>query len=245
MAQKKTGENMNLETKYLKLNTIEIAYTEYGTGPNLILIHGNSESKRIFKIIQMKYFSNFHSYALDSRGHGESISIENELSIKQISNDIIEFCKAMNINESFIIGYSDGGNVSLFLGKNDPNRFRKIVSISPNYLASGTQYSTLRLFKSISDVMIQLKSIGIDTTKWIKRFKLLLTDIGITKDELKIIESNMMFLYAENDLIKEDHILEIASLVPKSKCYKINKCNHLNIYKKEECINKIKEYFRE
>jgi esterase/lipase len=243
MAQKTKDKLMKLESKYLKLNDIEIAYTEYGEGQNLILIHGNSESKNIFMNLQVNTYKNYHTYALDSRGHGESISIENELSIDKISNDVIAFCEKMRINESYVIGYSDGGNVALFLGLKDPQRFKKIISISPNYLMSGTKESVLKLFIALNNLFIQLRSIGIDTSKYIKRFRLLLSDINISKEQLKTIKTSVCILYAENDLIKENHILEIASLIPNSICKKVMKCNHLNIYKKEECISDVKDFF--
>jgi pimeloyl-ACP methyl ester carboxylesterase len=87
-----------MTTKYLQLETIKIAYTEFGTGPNLILLHGNSQNKNIFRKHQLHYFKNFHTYAIDSRGHGKSISYDTEYSIKEYSEDIINFCKKMGIN---------------------------------------------------------------------------------------------------------------------------------------------------
>jgi pimeloyl-ACP methyl ester carboxylesterase len=232
-----------LETKYVSLTDIKIAYSEYGEGNNLILLHGNSENKNIFYKYQTQFFSNFHTYAIDSRGHGESISTDKELSINQFGEDVIGFCKQLGITKAYVIGYSDGGNISLFLGLKAPQIFERIIAISPNYLVSGTTDSVLKLFTSIYKTFGLLNRIGINMEKWIMRFRLMLCDIGISKEQLNAINTSMRFIYAEKDMIKEKHVIDIHENVPKSTILKIMKSSHLSIPFKKETIIDIKEYF--
>ena len=125
-------------TTYIKLNNAKIAYFEYGSGPNLLLLHGNLQDKNIYKKHQLDYFRDFHTFAVDSRCFGKSVSYSNdELSINQYSDDVIDFCKELGINKTYVVGFSDGGNICLFLAKKHPELFTKIVAISPNYLSSG------------------------------------------------------------------------------------------------------------
>jgi len=234
-----------LETKYLKLDDIEIAYTEYGDGPVLFLLHGNSESKKIFYKYQIDYFKNYHTYALDSRGHGESKSIDSSYSIEQYSSDVIKFCKSKEIQSAYVIGYSDGGNISLFLGKIEPNLFRKIIAISPNYLVSGTVEKWLKVFKVFYRLFSFMTKIGIDMKKSMLRFNLMLTDIGLSKEDLNNIKGNIELLYAENDMIKEEHILDIHNNVPRSIVKKIDNCSHVTIIKNARAIREMKRYLEE
>ena len=127
-----------LPTEYLDLGDVRIAYREHGAGPALILLHGNSASKAMFSKYQTVHFATFRTIAVDSRGHGETVSIDTQYSIHQYSEDVIGLCRAKGISQAFVIGYSDGGNIALFLAKNAPDIFKKIVAISPNYLVSGT-----------------------------------------------------------------------------------------------------------
>jgi pimeloyl-ACP methyl ester carboxylesterase len=233
---------LKLETKYLELSDISLAYSEYGEGPDLILLHGNSESKSIFRKYQTSFFSMFHTYAIDSRGHGESISNDDSLSINQFSDDVIQFCKKLDIREAYIIGYSDGGNIALFLALKEPQLFTKLVAISPNYLMSGTVDSALTLFESIKKLLITFGSIGINTKKWIMRMNLMLSDIGITDEDLKTIRTRFYIIYAQNDLIKEEHIQKINSLIPESTIQKISVCTHFSILTKKETIREIEKY---
>jgi phosphatidylglycerol lysyltransferase len=232
----------NLTTEYIDLKDARIAYREHGSGPTLLLLHGNSESKNIFAQYQLKHFDMFHTIAIDSRGHGESQSDDADYSIEQYSNDIIEICKAKGITRAYVIGYSDGGNISLFLAQKTPELFPRIVAISPNYLVSGTTDGALRLFRTIRGVVSFASRLGFNVKKEIAKLDLMLRDIGITDDGLRSIRTDMKILYAEKELIKEEHIKQIASLIPNASMDKIMGCHHMTILNKKEAIEVMKTY---
>jgi pimeloyl-ACP methyl ester carboxylesterase len=231
-----------MKTKYLQLDDIKIAYSEHGSGENLLLLHGNSENKGIFRERQLQLFSRFHTYAIDSRGHGQSASNDNEYSIQQLSNDVVNFCKKLGISKTYVVGFSDGGNICLFLAKNHPEIFEKIVALSPNYLVSGTTDEALRQMHRWYKMFLFLKKLHLPMKKNIMRWELMLNDIGITDDELKGIRANIYILYAENDMIKEEHVLKISQLISGCRVKKIKGCNHFNIYKNEATVREIITY---
>ena len=182
-----------LKTKYISLGDARIAYREHGSGPTLILLHGNSESKRAFSRYQKVHFNMFRTIAIDSRGHGETISNDTKYSIGQYSQDVIALCNAKGINQAYVIGYSDGGNIALFLATKRPDIFTKIVAISPNYLVNGTTDGWLMFFKSMGKILRFLGRVGLPTKKAIMRFDLMLNDIGITAKELGNIRTNLAY----------------------------------------------------
>jgi phosphatidylglycerol lysyltransferase len=232
----------NLTTQYINLENARIAYREHGNGPTLLLLHGNSESKSLFTQYQMKHFNMFHTIAIDSRGHGESQSDDENYSIEQYSNDVLEICKAKGIASAYVIGYSDGGNISLFLAQKAPELFPRIVAISPNYLVSGTTDGALRLFRAIRRIVTFASRLGFNTRKEIAKLDLMLCDIGITDDGLKSIRTSMKILYAERELVKEEHIQQIASLIPNASVDKIMGCHHMTILNKGKAIEVMKTY---
>ena len=231
-----------LTTKYLDLEDVRVAYRECGSGPVLILLHGNSESKAIFSAYQHAHFKMFHTIAIDSRGHGETISNDTQYSICQYSDDVIRFCKAKSISQAGVIGYSDGGNIALFLASKAPEIFPKLVAISPNYLVSGTADGALRLIRGSAKILHFLAKLGLPTRKASMRFDLMLNDIGISEEDLGRIRTSLHFLYAENDLIKEEHILELGRLIPGATIKKIGRCNHMTILHQDEAIADIRSY---
>ena len=232
----------NLPTQYAELPAMRMAFTQYGNGRTLILLHGNSESKRIFKEYQLKHFPMFTTLAIDSRGHGKSRSTDEAYSIKQYSEDVISFCKLRGIAEAYVIGYSDGGNIALWLAKKAPELFSRIIAISPNYLVSGTTDAALRSINSAYKIFSFLNRIGFNMKKSLMRFNLMLEDIGITDDEFKSIQTDVKIIYAEHDMIKEAHLIQLAELIPNSSLDKVNDCNHMSILNNQQAIEIMKNY---
>ncbi len=232
----------NLPTEFEKLDDIRIAFCQYGSGPNLLLLHGNSLNNRIFRQYQLNYFSMFHTYALDSRGHGQSLSDDDELSIDQISRDVILFCQARGIKQAYVIGYSDGGNIALHLAHKAPDLFPRIVAISPNTLVKGTQEETLNTLRGLHRFMGFLHRLGFNMKKHIMRFGLMLKDSGLSDDDLKTIRTRVKILYAEKDMVKEEHILHIAGLIPGAELEKIDGCTHISIIKDSRAIKCMREF---
>jgi pimeloyl-ACP methyl ester carboxylesterase len=229
-------------TQYQDLGDVKLAYRERGAGQALILLHGNSESKSIFSAYQQVHFNGFRTIAVDSRGHGETISNDASYSIRQYSEDVIQLCRAKSIARAAVIGYSDGGNIALFLASKEPKIFTKIVAISPNYLASGITGGIQWINQAGAKLLRALERLGLPTRKAILRTNLDLDDIGITASELSSIQTSLHIIYAEHDLIKEEHLREIGRLVPGSTLKKIARCNHINILDKPETIADIRSY---
>lgn len=232
----------NLPTQYFDLPTLRVAYCETGSGNNLMLLHGNSESKSIFKQYQTECFADFHTYALDSRGHGQSRSVDTEYTIPQFCQDVINFCQEKGIRKTHLVGYSDGGNITLLLAKTAPHLFDRVIAISPNYLASGSEERFLQALTRQYDRMKRWNRLGWPNRKKMMRYDLMLNDIGISAEELKSIRTGMLILYAEREMIKEAHIKEIAELIPNSKLQRIDGCHHMNILNQPGTIAAIRKY---
>ncbi len=232
-------------TEYAELPDISIAYRENGTGKPLILLHGNSQSKSIFRRHQTRLFPDFRTLALDSRGHGQSRSKDDSYSIERSADDVIAFCAKLGLAEACVLGFSDGGNVALWLGRKKPELFPKILAVSPNYLASGLTDGTLALIRAFRRVFVLLGRVGFKTGTLVMKMDLMLRDSGLSADDLRAIRSRVRVLYAEKDMIREDHVLEIASLIPEATAEKIPRSTHLSIMGKKAAGDEMRKFFRE
>ena len=231
-----------LPTQYVDLPDLKMAYCEAGSGEKLLFLHGNSESKEIFLRYQLEHFKDYQTFALDSRGHGQSRSRDLTLTIPQMSQDVIRFCAAKGIHKTHLVGYSDGGNIALLLAKNAPQLFDRVVAIAPNYLASGTDEKTLKQFTRKARFWKILSRLGLTTRNVVMRYDLMLNDIGISAEELRSIQTGMKILYAEQEMIRTEHIREIAGLVPNSELEMIPGCTHMNILQHPRTAIAIREY---
>ncbi len=226
-----------MKTQWCGVNGARIAYTEAGSGPALLLLHGNSASKGQFRTYQTRHFADFRTIAVDSRAHGQTVSDDRELSFRVFADDVIALCGQLGITRAGVIGYSDGGNLALHLAAAAPELFPRIVAISPNYLASGSTPGFMKVLKAMYAVFWLFGA-----RKILMRLDLMLKDIGLDEDDLRGIRSRTAVLYAEKDLITKDHILTIGRLIPGAVVHRIPRSTHLSVYKKPAAISFMRKF---
>jgi hypothetical protein len=83
---------------------------------------------------------------------------------------------------------------------------------------------------------------GLPAKKAVMRFDLMLNDTGITAEELCRIQTSLRILYAENDMVKEEHIQEMGRLIPGATVQQIRRCNHLTILHNQLALEDMKDY---
>ena len=118
----------NYEVKTLVLNNGEtIAYREAGQGSKtVVLVHGNMSSSVHFQTTMETLENEYKVYAVDMRGFGDS-SYNNELnSLRDFSEDIQLWVKALDLKDFNILGWSTGGGVVLELAADMPDRVNKV-----------------------------------------------------------------------------------------------------------------------
>lgn len=231
------------KTRYADIPGARLAYTEYGSGPVLLMLHPNGGSKRFFRGLQGLFAGHFTSIAVDSRGHGESSRNESGYSIREYAKDIIAFCRAREIHQARVIGYSDGGNIALCLAALEPEMFLRLVAISPNYLALATKPGTLRFIKGTAAVQRFFIRLGLPARQALFRTLLMLEDIGLSEQDLKDIRTPMAILYAERDMFTEEHFLRMGELIPRVQLKKISGASHISIFFKKETRDFLLDFF--
>ena len=101
---------------------------------------------------------------------------------------------------------------------------------------------TLREIRRIYRLMSLLKRAGLPVQKHLLRFDLMLRDMGISEAALQGIRTDLLILYAEHDMIKEDHLQRLAGLVPGARLQKIMGCTHMTIYRHPEAIQAMGDF---
>jgi len=233
-----------LITERQQLDDIKIAFWQHGSGKALVLLHGNSGSKKTFSKYLLEHFTDFQAFALDSRGHGQSQSRDTELTYEKQSLDVINFCKAKGLKDVSVIGYSDGGILGLWLAVKAPEVFSKIISISPNTLASASTEGFMQFLNKTLRTLNFFKKLGFPVKKQIMRFHLMLTDSGIRDEDLKRIKTKVMIIYAEKDMVAEEHITHIAKQIPGCRLEKVMDCTHMTVPYQEETIRIMRGFLK-
>ncbi|WP_304517001.1 alpha/beta fold hydrolase [Cecembia rubra] len=94
-----------------------IAFSQQGSGPALILIHGFCESKEMWKTFVEQLSNNYTVYCPDLPGFGDSPLLENEISLETAAVLLQEWMEENNIHNPIVIGHSLGGYITLALAE--------------------------------------------------------------------------------------------------------------------------------
>lgn len=61
---------------FIKVNGVRLFYEKMGSGPAMIMVHGNEEDHRIFDNASDLLKKHYTLYLVDSRGHGQSDRVQ-------------------------------------------------------------------------------------------------------------------------------------------------------------------------
>ena len=120
------------EQKKINIPDFEINYVDEGSGPTLLLLHGIGASLYIWRFLYKPLSQNYRVIALDLPGFGKSSKIVNQdYGLEAQCERVLLFLKKLNVSNTYIVGSSMGGAISLWLSLKHPNVFKKNMVISP------------------------------------------------------------------------------------------------------------------
>lgn len=106
-------------------------YIDEGSSDKIIiLLHGNLTSSIIFENTIELLKKDFRVIAVDMRGFGDSTYYRKINSISDLTNDLIFFMKALDIEKANIAGWSLGGAVAMSLASKESSKVEKLILIN-------------------------------------------------------------------------------------------------------------------
>lgn len=112
------------ETGY---QTLKLAYTQTGSGPPILLLHGLGLSRKSWQKNLLFLEQQGTVYALDLPGFGESEDPQEVWSTQQLAIVVSDFLKALGLTSVIAIGHSLGGEVCLWLAYLYPARTKALI----------------------------------------------------------------------------------------------------------------------
>lgn len=185
---------------FIQLNGQIINYEKTGSGRPLILIHGNGEDLSIWDELTHVLKDEFTIYRPDSRGHGKSAD-PGVLHYTDMVDDIINFITSLEIDHPILVGFSDGGIISLMTGIKRSDLLGGIISCGANLTPSGIMPHALKEIKKRAK-------------KNKDPFDILMVNEPDIKDyELIKISVPLLVISGEFDMIKRSETDKIVSSV--------------------------------
>lgn len=98
---------------------MKLAYTGYGDGPPLVILHGLFGSGRNWAGIAKKLSENWRVLAVDLRNHGAS-PWDTEMNYGVMAEDVLALVEAEQLEKPVLLGHSMGGKVAMVAAMTDP-----------------------------------------------------------------------------------------------------------------------------
>lgn len=221
---------------------IELFYTKAGSGPPLLLLHGNGEDGTYF-VHQIEEFSrDFTVCAIDTRGHGKSPRGTAPFTISQFADDLLAFMDQQGLAQADILGFSDGGNIALTFALRHPDRVRRLILNGANLDPKGVKlpvqlpivvgYHLASLSKS-PRAKARAELLG-----------LMVNEPHIDPAELKKLTMPVLVIAGTKDMIRDRHTRLIANRIPGARLALIPG-NHFIANKEPTAFNRAVRQFLE
>ena len=91
----------------------KLFYRVKGEGKTILCIHGFGADHGVFRFLERYLSNSFRIISMDLRGHGKSSCKSNNILVSDLSRDINELIKYLQIESFSLMGYSMGGTVAL------------------------------------------------------------------------------------------------------------------------------------
>jgi pimeloyl-ACP methyl ester carboxylesterase len=123
-------------------------------GPPLVLLHGLGRRWQVFEPLIPTLSQNWHIYAPDLRGHGESTRIPRGYRGAQYAKDVIAFLEQRVPLPAILFGHSLGGMVGLWIAAHHPAMVRALILGDSMLLSKGFEPDTMypMLFAGLRDL---------------------------------------------------------------------------------------------
>ena len=105
-----------------------------GSGPDLVLVHGNFDRMETWDAVVPALSSSFRVLTLDLVGYGETRNPSGQYTIERLGEGVLEVMNAEAIQSAILVGNSMGGAVVSYVAGRAPDRVAALVLEDANFL---------------------------------------------------------------------------------------------------------------
>lgn len=99
----------------------ELAVTDIGTGPTVVLAHGWTEQREVWaRVVHRLLDAGCRTVLYDQRGHGSSTAGTDGFTVRRLAGDLRAVLEAVDARDAVLAGHSMGGMTIMSLAKEHP-----------------------------------------------------------------------------------------------------------------------------
>lgn len=118
-----------MEKKFISIGAETLAYLDEGQGPAVVMVHGNMSSSVHYEPLISRIKDKYRCIAVDLRGFGDSSYNNRFDTLEELADDVAAFTDALGLDSYYLVGWSNGGGVSLKLCAKYPDKVKKFFDI--------------------------------------------------------------------------------------------------------------------
>ncbi|HEX9413841.1 MAG TPA: alpha/beta hydrolase [Ktedonobacterales bacterium] len=217
---------MPVESGYAPVNGLEMYYEIHGSGPPLVLLHGNlSTIDTSFGKVLPQLSSTRRVIAVEQQGHGHTADIDRPFSIGQWARDTTALLRHLNIQQADFFGYSSGGAVALEIALHSPALVRKLV------WAGGTSYRRDGLYPELVASSKGMKPEDLDGSPFQQAYARIaphpehwhrlvakIADLdrtieGWQSETIAALKPPTLLIIGDSDIVRPEHVVEMFRLL--------------------------------
>lgn len=126
----------------IRLSTgVTLRYVEQGSrnGPVVVFLHGYTDSHHTWDLNLPLFPRDFHVYALDQRGHGDSSRPECCYTQQAFAADVVAFLNAIGEPRAILVGHSMGSFIAQQVALDSPSRVKALVLVGSAPTVAGNE----------------------------------------------------------------------------------------------------------
>lgn len=111
----------------ISANGILINYEISGSGKWLILVHGMGDNLNAWWLQVPAFSEHYRVLTYDVRGHGETELTDEPITSELWAEDLYGLIQALNIEKTYLLGYSMGGGIALRVAVDHPELVEALI----------------------------------------------------------------------------------------------------------------------
>lgn len=136
-------DNPDFSSHWVRVQGLNVHYKCFGTGPTLMLLHGNGNDWREWHMNLAFLAQSFRVYALDLPGFGFSDVPNTPVTPRWFSSFLGNLMETLGITDTHLVGHSLGGVISLAFALDFPERVNRIIIVDSAGLGQLSQKGRL------------------------------------------------------------------------------------------------------
>lgn len=200
---------------YLDTAVGSLYHEESGAGEPALLLHGGFCSLENMRELSEELAQRYRVLAFERSGHGRTADIDGEYTFTRMVEETVAYLDAVGVNAAHVVGFSDGGIVSILLARDHPERVLSLVPISANvrtddaYVPDDYPHATLTA-EALAVVRADQERLSPDGPEHAdevsaKLGRLWEREPDIAEESLRAITAPALVLRGEHDVIARAH----------------------------------------